>query len=456
MFCVIPRKRSPVIEIPVTFDSASKPGGLGNDKFYLALIVFGVWLFLAIVSLFVDITIFQKIMYILGSFILATLIVRFLIMREPYFFKKREELLKNDFKFPYSTFWNIYEITNNYPYICRYVNGLKSIFVVFDKDVIVGREDDNDYNHYEAISEAYLQMYKRGIDCMHIDYMDTVGKDERVLSLFDLAENVENQNLKEVLTRIYDNVEDIMQHSYASYDVYCFFYNGKDELFLDELEVVINAFLDANYIRYRILNKEEIGLLVKSIMNIDKFSVNYASEKLFTDSGGTHYLKPIWVERNGERMILNKTREELAEEEKVKRVEREMRVNKKKVRGMNKVIKKIKDEEEIDLFDEDYSQGYMDNSQFNSMMEENEESLMDDYNINKNQNVYFDENLKKDKKQKKKVELRKEDFLDNSVQTFDMQIESMFDTKDISFDETENNYKKEPNENIEDEDIELF
>ena len=356
---VIPKKGDPVIEIPITFDSHSKVGGLTNDKFIMAILIFGVWLFTAIVAILVDITIFNKIMYIICSFIVVTLFIRYVVMREHYFKKKREDLLKNNYKFPYSTFWNIYEITSTYPYICRYVNGLKAIFVVFDKDVIVGRSRDNDYYHYEAISEAYLQMYKRGIECMHIDYMDTVGKDERINSLFTMAENTENENLQEILTRIFDNVEDIMQHSYASYDVYCFFYNGKDELFMDELEVVINAFLEANYIRYRILNKEEIGDLVKSLFNIEKFSVNEASEKLFMETGSTRYLTPIWIERDNERKILNKTIEEKEAERQVREAERDLKHSKIKMHGTNKLIKKYKEEEEIDLFGDDtgYSMG---------------------------------------------------------------------------------------------------
>lgn len=347
---VIPKKGDPVIEIPITFDSHSKVGGLTNDKFILALLIFGAWLFTVVVSILIDITIMNKILYILCSFIVVSLFVRYVVMREHYFKKKREDLLKNDYRFPYGTFWNIYEITSTYPYICRYVNGLKAIFVVFDKDVIVGRSRDNDYYHYEAISEAYLQMYKRGIDCMHIDYMDTVGKDERVKSLFTMAENTENENLQEILTRIFDNVEDIMQHSYASYDVYCFFYNGKDELFMDELEVVINSFLEANYIRYRILNKEEIGELVKSLYNIEKFSVNEASEKLFMESGSTRYLTPIWIERDNERKILNRTIEEKEAERQVRAAEKDLKHSKVKPRGVNKLIKKYKEEEEIDLF----------------------------------------------------------------------------------------------------------
>lgn len=386
---MIPQKGSPIVEIPVTFDSVSKPQGLGNDKFIMSLLVFGVWLIIFILSFFMEFTFFNRLLFIFGSFMFALFIIRILIMREPYFKKKRNELIEKDYRYPYSTFWNIYEITESYPHICRYANGLKSIFVVFDKDVIVGREENNDYLHYEAIADAYLQMHKRNIDCMHIDYMDTVGKDDRIYSLFEMANGSENEDLKEILLRVFDNVEDIMQHSYASYDVYCFYYSGKDELFMDELEVVLDAFLEANYIRCRILDKEEIGELVKSIFNIEKFSVNYASEKLFSDLGGTNYLKPIWVERAGERKILNKTREEIEAEREVREAEINMRKSKKKVK--NKTIKRLREDTDIDLFEEDNTQNYdtynNENYYENSNYVEDNNEEYQDY-----ENSYMEEN----------------------------------------------------------------
>lgn len=357
---MIPQKNSPIVQIPLTFDYRSKPAGLSNDKFLLSALVIGVWFFASIAFMFTGTTIMNKILFIICSFIIVMFVTRICIMREYYFKKKREELVEKDYQYPYSMFWNIYEVTNSYPTICRYANGLKSMFVVFDKDVIVGKEKDNEYYHYEAISEAYLQMYKRGIECMHIDYMDTVGKDARVKSLFDMADNSQNPDIKEILTRMFNNVEDIMQHSYASYDVYCFFYNGKDELFMDELDVVINAFLEANYIRYRILNKEEIGELVKSVFNLNKFSVNYASEKLFSDIGGVSYLTPIWVERGNERKILHKTREEIEAERKVREVEKSLRSSRKKPRGVDKATRRMQEEEDIDLFGDDGGYGYND------------------------------------------------------------------------------------------------
>ncbi len=363
---MIPDKRSPVLEIPVTFDSTSKPQGLSNNQFYLSLLVFGVWLFLAIVTLFVEITLISKILFIIGSFIVCMLFARYVIMREYYFKKKRNDLVEKEYQYPYSVFWNIYEVTNSYPTICRYANGLKSIFVVFDKDVIVGKENDAEYYHYEAIAEAYLQMHKRGIECIHIDYMDTVGKDKRVKSLYDTANATENEDLKEVLLRIFDNVNYIMQHSYASYDVYCFFYNGKDELFMDELEVVLDEFLEANYIRYRILNKEDIGELVKSVYNLNEFSVRDTSEKLFFDLGGTHYLTPIWVERETssgvERVTLNKTSAQKQAEQATRVAEKEARRNK---RRKNKYEKFELEEELEDLTDGTYY-GNQYNNQYNS------------------------------------------------------------------------------------------
>lgn len=367
-----PDKNDAYIQIPVTFDSSSKPGGLTNDKFILAFIIMGVWLAVAIIVCFTEMELMSKVGLDLVSFILAFTFSRYVVLREHYFMKRKNDLVEKDYKISYSNFWNIYEITNTYPYICRYANGLKAIFVMFEKDVIVGKEQDNEYYHYEAIAEAYLQMAKRNIDCMHIDYMDTVGKDSRIVGLFDIASKSENPILGDVLTRIFDNVEGIMQSSYASYDVYCFYYGGKEELFIDELEVVINAFLEANYLRYTILDKEMIGELVKSIFNIDKFSVNFASEKLFSDIGSTSYLKPIWVERNGERKILNKTREELEEDRKTREAEKDLRKSKIKQKGSSgRMLRKLKDEEEVDLFSnssqsynnndyENYNQGYQD------------------------------------------------------------------------------------------------
>ena len=356
---MIPDEDSYTVSIPVTFDVRTKPAGLGNDKFILAIVVMLVWLATVIIAFFTKAELISIILYIIGSFIVCFWAARYLILRESYFKARRNELVEHNFQYPYSQFWNIYEIDNGYPHVCRFANGMKAVFVRFDKDVIVGRETNNEYIHYEAISEAYLQMHKRGIECVHIDYMDTVGKDDRVNGLFRMAGESENPDLSEVLTLLFDNVSAIMEHSYASYDVYCFYYQGKEDLFLDELEVVIESFMDGNYINYTFLDKEGINDLVKSIFNLNRFSSNYACDKLFSDLGGSHYITPIWVERGKERKILNKTLEEKAAEKAVREQERNLRKNRRRKTSAEKKMSKMQAQQEVNLWGDDYG-GYED------------------------------------------------------------------------------------------------
>lgn len=401
---MIPEEDSYVVTIPITFDVNSKPQGLTNDKFILSGVVFLLWIALFIISFFVEAEIGSKILFDIGSFVVMMVIVRFLLLRESYFKSRRNELVEKDYQYPYSQFWNIYEVDNAYPHICRFANGLKAVFVRFDKDVVVGREENNEYMHYEAISEAYLQMHKRGIECVHIDYMDTVGKDDRVNCLFKMAEDTENQDLSEVLTRLFDNVSVIMEHSYASYDVYCFYYNGKEDLFLDELDVVLAEFMQANYINKVFLDKEEINELVKSVFNLRTFSVNYACDKLFSDLGGTHYLTPIWVERNDERKILNKTREEKAAEQEVRTEEKNLKKSRRRKTSYEKKLEKMRARQEVDIWG--------DNS------EENKEN----YSSNNNQNnENFDDYSQEEYETNDGLEIRGSEELNDTTAFFSTQ-----------------------------------
>lgn len=347
-----PEKNIMSVQIPLTFDGSYKNNSLTNDKFILSGVILFVW----IVTVFISIITAEglnKLLYPLLSCVVVTTFLRYIVLREYYYKKKKEELVSNNYLYDNSLFWDIYEVSSSYPHICRYTSGAKAIFVQFHKGVIVGQEENHDYNHYEAISNAYLQMYKRGISCVHIDYMDTVGKDDRMESLFEMSDKSDNTDLRDVLIRVFENVMDTMQRSYASYDVYCFMFSGKEDLFWDELQVVIEYFNRANYVKHKILGKEEIGELVKSVVNIDRFSVNRASERLFEEVGGTSYLRTIWVDRGDERKIINKTREELEEEINVKEVEKEVKSNlkRKKKNKKEKLREKIEGNEEINLFD---------------------------------------------------------------------------------------------------------
>ncbi len=356
-----PVKGSDVVNIPLTFDSNSKIRITSTGRKIYLLLFLGFWVISSIFAILGGAVAF-KLLYPIISFVVLSWILRFAIMKESYFKKKREELIENKYKFPHSTFWNIYEINRHGSYnIAQFADGTKGIFIAFDKDVIVGKQDYDDYYHYESIADAIQQCMKRGISCLHIDYMDTVGKDDRIDGLFHSADSVKNPELRKVLTSMYDNIAFNMNRSYASYDVYAFYFKGRTDLFCDELDGVLDRFLEANYIRYRSINKEGLSVLVESVMGVHEFSVNKACESLFKEMNTTDYLNVIWVESGDERTILDRTLEEkeevrriYTEESKLRKLRRKKdREERKRIKKQNKRGKSNKQKiEEVDTSDE--------------------------------------------------------------------------------------------------------
>lgn len=347
-----PKKGAREIHIPITFDSTGG-GSTGKTGIRFGLLLtFLIWV-MSVIFVFIASDTMFKWFYPFISLFFSTFIVRFIILGELRFKKYRKELIDNDYMFDHSLFWSAYEIDDAYPHIVSFGNGMKGLFFAFDKDVIVGRDKDNDYNHHEAIADAYSEAWKSGLDIMHIDYMDTVGKDARMAGLFEMAEKAENEDVRLVLTHMYDYVNRSMDRIFATYDVYCFYSMKRDEDFWDDVKNVLAIFKEANYLRYRALDRTEISNLVVTLMNLGEFSVNKANDTMFTEMNKIKsFINPIWVEKNGERTKLAKTEEELKEERRVKTAKKKV---KRKEGRLKRIFKKRKQENpvenELDLFE---------------------------------------------------------------------------------------------------------
>lgn len=391
----MPERGDTEVAIPVTFDIQGHRDNLSIRKMVLGL--FFVFLALiAMILLFIFATDELKPQLPLVVFFGTFYFVRIFFLKEWKYKKKQRELREREYKFNTRVFWGIYSINEYYPFICNMSSGYKAIFVAFDKDVIIGRDASADYDHYEAIANAYAVMFKKNMWCVHIDYADTVGKDDRLDSLFKNLTETENKDLRNETVRLYDYVQTYMYRSYADYDVYAFFYDGRDEAFWDDLQPVINALSEANYVRNRILSREEIGELCMSLMNLNEFSTTRATESVFlANTRGGNNIKVIWTEKDGERKIINRRREEIEDERRVKAAEAEMRMNKFK---RNKKKKKKKNDSGIDMDanlnifgDEDTDTVVQDDYK-----EEQSEKLGDNKSENKGTHVNLDKNIDMD------------------------------------------------------------
>lgn len=353
-----PSKDDVTVNIPVTFDYK---GGRNENKKnkIIATLVCIVLCTIGIVGTWLndDIILWKKVLLIVAIFSAELFFVRFYILHEVYYSDIFEQLKEVKNIMPVTKIWSIFDIEYDYPYICYFKNGMKGIFVKMEKDAITGKGKNARYDHYEAISDAYNLGHSLNMDIRHIDYMDNVGNDPRLVALYDGLKDVSNPDMEEALIDIYSNLQDEMSQNYSSFDIYLFLTRDKLENFTYNVQNVCNTMLGGNFITYRVLNRNDIRTVCIALFNLHDFSVTDACEEVLKNQShrGIVPIKIIHPDMTEEK--LNDTQEEKrikAEEaaRKAQEAKAEAKAEKARKRKAKKGIEEEKvSDEDLDLFD---------------------------------------------------------------------------------------------------------
>lgn len=338
------------VAIPVSFDTKWETQELKISKLYISLAICAVafigWVVVMFIAADNSIRLWASIILLIG----VPTFLRYAFIGEHTWKKNFLELNDNDYQYDYSLFWNIYDTSTTEPTFFFHTTGNNSLFVAFDKDVVVGKGDDSGFDHYEAISDAYNLLSKKGIVCTHIDYMDNVGKDVRLMEMMDeVSHTCKSEDLKNCVLDMYEYMQWYMSDTFTDYDVYCFTSKMRIDLMLDELTPVLSAMLAGNYIRYRILDRQDVRALVSSVYALPDFSVTRSCDSLFASRGVSSYIKIIWTEKDGKREKVNKTRAEIQEEARIQQAEKE-------ARKATRSNKKITNNAAVDIFADETAQ----------------------------------------------------------------------------------------------------
>lgn len=346
-----PEKGDYIINLPVTFDYSGGRKDTNKSKILWSCVLLVVGVIVGFGIIFADrgFFLFNLVAGVLFMFG-VTLIIRFLILKEH---KIREEYIKledSDYLKDFHDLWGIFSIDDTYPYYVHFRNGKSGLFVMFEKDVILGKIEDSQYNHYEAIGDAYNLAGSMNIGMCHVDYMGNIGSDERLVECFNELSNVENPDIRDLLTDIYTNLQLMMNECVSTFDVYVFTFNSSESSFWYNIKQVISCMLEANYVSFKILNQSDLREVTKSLFNIHDFSVVEASSEAFGTKKYAGVIPISVVSADGVETILNKTTAEKNEERKLK--ERELRLKKEEDRRRKKNKNQIKDvsEKSIDIF----------------------------------------------------------------------------------------------------------
>ena len=348
---MIPSPDDVMMQLPLTLDYK---GGRseGSKTKWILLIVFVV---IAIIVSIASITnkslaTWQRWVFALSFDYIVMIFLRFFAFKETYYSDIYETLKETKNELPAERLWDIFDIDWEYPYIVYFRNGRKGIFVRMEKDAIVGKGATAKYNHYEAISDAYNLAHSLKMDIRHIDYMDNVGNDSRLLLLYDQLKSVQNPDMSDMLLAMYQNLEEEMSRNYASFDIYLYLTRDKTETFIYNVQAVSNAMLGGNFITYRVLNRDDIRGVVVALFNLHTFNITDACEAVLNIEENEEIIPIRVLHSNGEVERLNET----AEERRVrKEIEQSKIVETEKKKGLKNIkIGKKKKQEEAVVFDD--------------------------------------------------------------------------------------------------------
>lgn len=316
-----------MLEIPMTMDLKNTFNVLDKKQLYLVVVCAIGGLLLGAVGCIilgsVSVCIFIFIAYCLLIFGL-----RYIYLNERYYKQKYKELKETKGVYSTNVLWNIYDVTKES--ICYLRNGYRAYFVMFDRDIIIGKENDSIFKHHEAIANAYQAMVQKNISCMHIDYMDIISKDKRLEPAVDSMLKTSRPDLRQLLGAIFDYQYACMSRVHSTFDVYAFYFNYDDKLFLDDINLILRQFMEANYKRYRVLGVSGLRELAMSLYDLSEFSVNKACDSVFArNNSRSKFVNVIEYTTNGQHIKVNPT----AAEKQLKKVK-----SKKKVIEDNTII----------------------------------------------------------------------------------------------------------------------
>lgn len=347
---MVPREGESSVSVPVTLDYSG--GRSQTTKMRWLWSVIGLVLLIA-VEIGILISSNPLSMRLLFMFLIgygSTIAIRFLLLEERKHRKEMKKRNSTDYSINMSDFWSIYEIVDEY---CYFLSGHVGMFVMLEKGAIVGKNDSDEHENYEAITDAYTIIGASKLRVSHIDMMDQMGRDDRIRRVNRQLSKYQESGMRSLLEEIYRHLQSTAESRVTTYDVYLFMFKGDEEEFESNVRKVLACLLDANYSSYTVLNRTRIQTVASTLFNLHDFSVTSATREAFRNrQTSKKRLTPIrLVHNDGTVKEINKTTEEKREEaaerrnqEKLKRSEiarREVSAKSKKSRERKRALSKV-------------------------------------------------------------------------------------------------------------------
>lgn len=253
-----------------------------------------------------------------GWALLSSLVVRFVIFEEKFYYKMYKERQAHEISTP-ALFWDISSIKDtDEGAILTYSDAKIAVIVKLERDTITGKNSDFQEAHYDAISDFYRTILDMKYSFVQMNVMEPAGKDPRLNELAKLVNKSDNSSVNKLMELQVGHIKNITNTTLYEGDYFIFYTNdlSKVDKIIEDAYDALFKLLDGAYIGFSILDRKEIGELVKGQYGVKYFNSTQASLLMFDNLGAAN-MHPItlsaivWTDGNEQKLTsagINKLR----------------------------------------------------------------------------------------------------------------------------------------------------
>ena len=226
-----------------------------------------------------------RLIFILAMLFISSLLVRFVIFEENYFFKMYKKTLT--YANPTSdVFWNISSIKDTHNGSILLFSDLKiGVFVKLKRGSIIGKNQDFMEQHFDAVSDFLSEIVGRGYMFVHLNMMERADNDDRLDKLAVDVSKTTNPNMKRLLELQTGHLRNTTRDRLYESDYYLIYTDRAErfDMIIRDVEDCLELALDGSYNGYFELDKKETIEVHKELIGVSYFDYNSATVNTFRE-----------------------------------------------------------------------------------------------------------------------------------------------------------------------------
>jgi len=211
-------------------------------------------------------------------FIMFQIITRYVIFEESTYMKLYRKMKEYEITTP-SIFWGISSIRDKSENsILTFMDGKIGVMVKLERDTIIGKDQDFEESHFDAISEFYRDIAHKGYSFVQLNTMEGAGNDPRIQELDKLMVKSDNLNIRKLMEIQIGHLKKVTSRTLSESDYLLIFSRDMSRIdsIVSDIVDSLHKILSGAYTGFKVLKQADIIEFVKEHYGVKYFDCDNA------------------------------------------------------------------------------------------------------------------------------------------------------------------------------------